>query len=157
MQATSMQLEKRIARLEKNNRRLALFAFSAVGLLLVGAAKTPAAVSATSFQLLDEGGQVRAELATREGAPGLFLKDKDGIDRVALFHEPDSSGMHVMDADGVTRIGAVQFSHGGGGFALHGPESKGAAVLYLKGEGSLRFFDAKGNVTNGVPANSSEP
>jgi hypothetical protein len=74
------------------------------------------------------------------------------MDRVALLHEADTDGLFVMDAEGTTRIGVAQFSHGGGGFALHGPESKGAAVLYLKGDGSLRFFDQEGAVTNQVLA-----
>jgi hypothetical protein len=43
-----------------------------------------------------------------------------------------------------------------GGVALHGPEGKGTAVLYLKGEGSLRFFGAAGNVTDQFPAPAAE-
>ncbi len=31
-----------------------------------------------------------------------------------------------------TRVGVAQFAHGGGGVALYGPDSKVAAVLYLK-------------------------
>jgi hypothetical protein len=43
-------------------------------------------------------------------------------------------------------VGGTLFAHGGGGFALHGPEAKGAAVLYLKGDGNLTFFGAEGEV-----------
>lgn len=109
-------------------------------------------VRARAIQLVGSNGEVRAELVVRNGSPGLYLKDVSGLDRVALFDEPDGSGLHVMDSDGVTRIGVVQFAHGGGGVALHGPESKGAAVLYLKQSGSLRFFDRDGKVTNEVSA-----
>lgn len=47
---------------------------------------------------------------------------------------------------GDTRVGAAQFAHGGGGYALHGPGGRGAAVLYLKDEGSLTMYDADGAV-----------
>ncbi len=109
-------------------------------------------VQAQAFQLLSTEGKVLAELTAEDGNPGLFLKDTNGVNRVALFHADDGTGLHVIDADGVTRIGIAQFAHGGGGVALHGPESRGAAVLYLKNEGSLRFFDSEGEVTNQVTA-----
>jgi hypothetical protein len=50
-----------------------------------------------------------------------------------------------------SRVVAAQFAHGRGGFALHGPESKGAAVLYLKEEGSLTFHGSDGEVTARLP------
>ena len=48
------------------------------------------------------------------------------------------------------------FAHGGGVVALHGQDSKGAAVLYLKDEGSLRFFESEGGITNQVTARREE-
>ena len=60
-----------------------------------------------------------------------------------------------MDETGGTRLGAAQFAHGGGGYALHGPEMKGAAVLYLKGEGSLSMYDAEGELTDRFPGSGS--
>ena len=53
--------------------------------------------------------------------------------------------------DGTTRVGVAQFAHGGGGFALHGPEAKGAAVLYLQGDGSLTFYGPDGDVQARYP------
>lgn len=143
---------RRIARLERTNRILiSVFGVSLL-LFLMAAASEPTTVRATAFQLLDKDGAVRAELVTRNGSPGLYLKDKSGLDRVAVFDEPDGSGVYVMDTEGVTRIGLAQFAHGGGGLALHGRQSEGAAVLYLKQAGSLRFFDKNGQVTNQVLA-----
>lgn len=52
---------------------------------------------------------------------------------------------------GDTRLGAAQFAHGGGGYALHGPGGRGAAVLYLSGDGSLTIYDAEGGVTARFP------
>jgi hypothetical protein len=151
MNTATELLERRIARLETMNLFLSIIALLSIAVILMGAAKSPAAIKAQSFQLVNAAGSLQAELAVRDGNPGLYIKDEKGVDRVAIFHEPDASGLHVMDDDGVTRIGAVQLSHGGGGFALHGPESKGAAVLYFKEEGSLRFFDAEGTLTNKLP------
>lgn len=152
----SAALEARVARLEKTNRRLlallTLLTVIAVAVLLLGAAQKPSLQQATEFQLLDESGAVRAGLSLKDGQPGLYLRDETGVERVSLFHQADGSGLHVSDADGVTRIGVVQFAHGGGGVALHGPESRGAAVLYYKNSGSLRLFDAEGRVTDAVPA-----
>lgn len=108
-----------------------------------------------SVQLVSADGNLLAELATIDGNPGLYLKDRNGVNRASLFHADDGTGLYIMDEDGVTRIGIAQFAHGGGGVALHGPESKGAAVLYYKNDGSLRFFDALGVVTNQV--NAREP
>ncbi len=138
----------RIARLERNQRILLAVTGACLIVFLSAAATGPTAIRATSFELLADDGTVAAELVTRDGNPGLYLKDTSGRDRVAILNDPDAGGIYIKDEDGVTRIGLAQFSHGGGGLALHGPESKGAAVLYLKGSGSLRFYDEAGVVTN---------
>jgi hypothetical protein len=152
MNIATLQLEQRISRLERVNTLLLIAVLISAAAMLMGAVKSPATIKAQSFQLVNSEGRVQAEIVARDGNPGFYIKDEHGVDRVALFHEANASGMHVMDADGVTRIGTVQFAHGGGGFALHGPESRGAAVLYFKDEGSLRFFDAEGAVTNTIKA-----
>ncbi len=149
-------LQERVARLEKRNKLLSLAGMAMMALVFLGAAEGPEKSRASAFQLVDGEGRVRAELALREDGPGLFILDENQIDRVSIFHREDGSGLFIADSQGVTRVGAVQFAHGGGGFALHGPESKGAAVLYLKGEGSLRFFDGDGKVTNQVLAKPKE-
>lgn len=145
-------VEGRLDRLETWNK--ILLGIIALGCLAVlyGAKSDTAALRAKSIQLVGDSGGILAELTVREGNPGLYLNDYEGRTRAALFHAPDGTGLYVMDADGVTRIGVAQFAHGGGGVALHGKESRGAAVLYLKDEGSLRFYDAEGSITNEVPA-----
>lgn len=146
------ELEPRIAGLERSNRILTVVTLGLLAYVGYAAVATPRVSRAQSFQLLDEAGALRAELHLREDNPGLYLKDARGVDRVAVFHDTSTSGLYVFDVAGTTRIGVAQFAHGGGGVALHGPESKGAAVLYLKGEGSLRFFSEDGTVTNQVSA-----
>lgn len=150
MSASIEDLERRIARLERVAwPMLVAIGVSAIALVLM-AATGPGAVRATAFQLISADGSVRGELVMHDDQPVFRLKDENGIDRIALFHRADASGLYVSDPEGVTRIGVAQFSHGGGGVALHGPDSKGAAVLYLKNTGSLRFFDKTGAVTNEV-------
>ena len=83
------------------------------------------------------------------------LVDDAGQVRIDLRHDTTETGLFVLDESGGTRISVAQFGHGGGGFALHGPEMKGAAVLYLKGQGSLTFFDEAGEVTQRIPSPSS--
>lgn len=144
-------VETRIARLGRAKRVLFGLAALAVLLALIAAGGEPRALSASSIGLEDADGTVRAELALREGNPGLFIEDASGADRVALFHDDDASGLYMRDESGVTRIGIAQFAHGGGGVALHGPESKGAAVLYFEHAGSLRFFDAGDAVLGQLP------
>ncbi|KPJ92099.1 MAG: hypothetical protein AMS18_08095 [Gemmatimonas sp. SG8_17] len=126
-------LEARVRKLEKSNRRLVIACFGLAALTLVGLMRwgTPVAevVRARLFQVVDDSGLVRIELR----------------------HDSTETGLFIRDVAGDTRLGAAQFAHGGGGFALHGPEAKGAAVLYLKGAGSLTFFDSSGTVTTRVP------
>lgn len=141
-------LSARIGRIERTNRILMLDSSALAMAVIYSLAVRPRTVQAEAFRLLAHDGAVRAELVLRNDEPGLYLKDQGGGDRVAVFHDSSTSGVYVFDSAGTTRIGVAQFSHGGGGFALHGPDSKGAAVLYLKGDGSLRFFDAEGKVTN---------
>lgn len=152
MAEQTTNLEPRIARLERTNQRLIVLVAGLALYIIYAAVATPSTSRARAFQLVDEAGVVRAELQLRPQGPGLFVKDERGRDRVAVFHDTSTSGVFVFDSTGTTRIGVAQFAHGGGGFALHGPDSKGAAVLYLKGEGSLRFFSEDGAVTNQVTA-----
>ena len=134
--------------------------FGAVALLLVGwltAAVIPnetEAVRATRFELVDDSGTVRAVLGELDDeTTGLAIYDDSSRVRLRAGHGPDATALFIRDDAGDTRVGVSQFAHGGGGFALHGEEMKGATVLYMKdGKGSLRLFDAEGNVTYQAPA-----
>ena len=152
MKEATENLQTSIRRLQVWNVVLlcSIVALSAV--VIRGYVSESHVVRAQSLQLISPEGEVLAEFATEEGNPGLYLKDSNGVNRAALFHADDGTGLYIMDANGVTRVGIAQFAHGGGGVALHGPDSKGAAVLYFKDEGSLRFIDSEGVVTNQVPA-----
>ena len=139
-------MEQRLSDLEKRNRWLVVGWVLSMAMIWMSG-WTPDSIKASGFQLVDESGKVRAELGFQEGEPVLLIRDENGVDRLVAFHHQEGTGIYINDASKTTRIGVAQFAHGGGGVALHGPESKGAAVLYFKDEGSLRFFDAEGNVT----------
>ena len=149
-------LADRMARLETTNRVLLVLVGLPIVLAFLGfrfsqPASATETVSAKAFRLVDGDGKTLAELKQGEKGPRLFILDNEGKERLAVTHEADQTGLFVFDEEGQVRVGAAQFSHGGGGFALHGPAAKGAAVLYLKGQGSLRFFDAEGQVTSRIP------
>jgi hypothetical protein len=133
METTIHRLEQRVGRLERTNRILV----ATLTLLVVAGAlsavrvtQTMELVQARKVQLVDDQGRVRIELR----------------------HNDEETGLFVMDEAGDTRLGAAQFAHGGGGYALHGPKMKGAAVLYLAGEGSLSMYDPEGIRTARFPA-----
>lgn len=126
-------VEARIGRLERSQRRLAAVALVLAAALVVAWAHPPAAdpdvVRARQVQLVDAAGRVR----------------------IVLRHDSSETGMFIMDDLGDVRLGAAQFAHGGGGFALHGPAGRGSAVLYLKRTGSLTVYDTAGTVVVRVP------
>jgi len=151
-------LESRIETLEKRTRLLLGALLVTMGLALLGAAPSAdpenGTVRATRFELVDTEGRVRGELSLREGAPVFSLLDETGQDRLSLNHDAGGTALFIRDEEGVVRLGAAQFANGGGSFALHGPDSKGAAVLYYDDSGSLSFYDPDGNRTLRLPGAS---
>ena len=153
-----MSLEERIRRLERANRRLVIGATGgAIALVIVfglGAAESPVVpdtLRARAIKVVDGDGTVRARLSTQgDGGSALYLYDTSARRRVGLLHDDDQTALYLYDGSGDTRVGAAQFAHGGGGFALHGPDARGSAVLYYKEDGSLTFFDADGKVQRRV-------
>jgi hypothetical protein len=88
MSAELHDLEKRIRRLESQNRRLK---WTAVGLLALGLATAAwgqnakdAVIKAQKFELLDDTGRVRADLSIRNGASALRFIDSDGVNQSVL-------------------------------------------------------------------------
>lgn len=168
----SGHLEDRIARLEITNRRSARLTagFCIVGLVALGslfgsrgaAARTEPAdrdeISATRFSLVSDSGLLLASLyLTAEGEPRLEFYDAGGIPRLSLEHGSAGTALYLRDGSGTTRIGAAQFPHGGGGFAIHGEESEGATVLYMSdGHGRLSFYSRDGRVIEEVAPPTEE-
>ena len=135
-----MDVEKRVKRLEWWNRLLVL---GMASLLAYG----------FTTQVVPAKGKIekivraeRLEIMGPQGEPAAILG----------FDDEGAAGLFIRDADGVIRVGVAQFAPGGGGVALHGPGSRGAAVLYLKDSGSLTFYDLEGNPTLSVPEKAPE-
>ena len=151
-------LESRIEALEKRTRLLVGALLVVTSLALLGSAASPEAetqvVRANRFELVDSEGRVRGELSLQDGAPVFSLLDTAGRDRLSLNHDAGGTALFIRDQEGVIRLGAAHFKHGGGGFALHGPDSKGAAVLYYDESGSLSFYDTDGNRSLHLPGQS---
>jgi hypothetical protein len=119
--------------------------------------KTEKVVRAERLEIMDSNGNDAIVLGFDEqGSSGVFVKDGAGTVRLALAHDPGGSALFIRDSEGVIRVGVAQFAHGGGGVALHGPGSKGAAVLYFREAGSLTFYDPEGNPTMRLPEAESE-
>jgi hypothetical protein len=107
-----MNLEARIERLERVNRRCRTMAI-VVGTLLVTAAmmgqaqpRKPQAVQAERFVVVDGEGKERAVLGMNEEAPTLWLNNRHGKP-VLLVEVPkvvDQPGVFFLDADGKTRM-----------------------------------------------------
>lgn len=152
---TTPSLEARLRLLEQRSRiGLAAGAAALGALVLTAFARTGGeVVSAGRFELVDGEGRVRAELGIDDdGSAGLFVRDEEGRLRASLTYDEAQAAMYLWDEGGTIRVGAAQYAHGGGGFALHGEESRGAAVLYLtEGAGSLTIYDAEGAVRAAVP------
>ena len=146
----------RVKRLEQQNFYLRMFVIMGCCVILMAAASPIKESKASAFMLTDQNGMVRAELAIKDGTVGLFILDEQGNQRLSAIHDHEETGLFIKDEAGTSRIGVAQFAHGGGGVALHGENSKGAAVLYFKESGSLRFFNDTGEVTNQLTAKQPE-
>ncbi|MBT8485168.1 MAG: hypothetical protein HKO59_11535 [Phycisphaerales bacterium] len=162
MIAPDAELITRVRRLERANRRLTIAAL-VVGIAGVAAWAGPGAppadvLTARTIRMVDQENRVRAEIGTDEdGSAGFFLRDAEGRVRSAYVHDDSQTAMLLLDDAGVIRVGTALFAHGGGGIALHGDASKGAAVLYLKDRrGTLTFFDEHGTVIERTPPASQK-
>ncbi len=165
----SIDFETRIRNIETSNRRLriGMASMSLLVLAIVLSAFTPAGpssgidardrtrateeIQASAFRLVDEDGNIGASLFFGEAGPRLELYDAVGVPRVSLEHDSEGTALYLRDSEGTIRIGAAQFAHGGGGFAIHGERAIGATVLYMaNGQGRLTFYSATGEVLREV-------
>ena len=146
-------LEQRVRRLERRNRIQGALLACGVVALLAAAGHRRETLAAERFELVDAEGRVRAEMAIDDdGSAGFFVRDAEDRVRACLVHDAAQAAMYLFDEAGTIRVGAAQYAHGGGGFALHGEETEGAAVLYMKDRaGSLTFYDAEGKVRAKLP------
>jgi hypothetical protein len=149
------KFEKRLKRLEWQNRMQMLFVLGFLALLFYGnlpQGKDDRIVRCQRLEVVDEHGHPIAVLGVdADGSRGLYIHDPNDRLRLAAVQDPSQSAFYIFDTTGTVRIGVAQFAHGGGGVALHGEKSKGAAVLYYKDGGSLSFYDTEGKITSRIP------
>ena len=149
--------EKRIERLERRSSWvIALNGLLLSVLLLAWTNDRPDArdvLQAELFQLVDGQGTVHGELRMNAEGPALVLFDDEGNPRVDLFHDREATALYLKDEDGQPRVGSAYFAHGGGGFALHGPDGGGTSVLYMQGAGPgrLSYYDSTGTEIHRYP------
>jgi hypothetical protein len=108
-----MTLDERLARLERANRRL-WAACGAMGLAcLLGATgqRVPEVVTARSFQVVDERGELVASLGNKDLRTYLQLHDREGRSRATLYVDGDGSPMLSLRGDDAdpTRTAALLY------------------------------------------------
>lgn len=158
--STPELLTRRLLRLERRARRQSVciaLLFACLLVTVLAASVGDEVVRARRFEVRDEHDRVRATLGVDETSGAfLSLTDDAGHVRVHLVHDAEQTALYLKDEEETTRVGVAQFAHGGGGVALHGEKSKGAAVLYYKEGGTLRFFDRDGKVALRIPEEESK-
>jgi hypothetical protein len=91
-----MSVEDRLARLERENRRLKvtglLLLLAAASVFVMGQVRPPGPVDTTGLNIRDGSNRIVASLlADQEGTPWLIMSDKSGYGRIVLRVAPDSS------------------------------------------------------------------
>ena len=138
-----MDLEQRVAQLERGNRRMkrigALVLVVAAAALLSGQVKGKYPdLEVGSLTLKDKAAKTRARLGvSADGSPSLDLLDRDGKTRARLTVLPDGSpGLALFGKDGSVRatLGATA------------TVDKRTGAKTKTTEGTLTLFDAKGDV-----------
>lgn len=165
----NLTIEKRIARLERQNRVL-IIALGATSILLsmcaaLGMRQTrPQSIDASEFRVLDEQGKPRASFAMTETGPALilmddaansrvklmldtvegpalFMSDHNRVDRIALRVEPTGAALAVSDDHGAERI-RFATSEIGASIGLFDAQLKNRARLAIDQSGlpAFQFF-----------------
>jgi len=154
MPSAADHLESRLAHVEVRLRRQRFAIALGATFLLASAFRGDTRLGplrTTELQLIDAAGQRLAQLAPVAGGAALTLYDSAGRARLRLFHDTAQTALFLHDTTQTIRVGLAQFNHGGGGLALHGPHSRGAAVLYFKSRGTLTFYGDSGQHLYQVP------
>ena len=67
-------------------------------------ASVPDTIRATSFQLVDDSGNVQAELKSTDGRPSLSMYGKDGAARLIIDIDEDGPGIYLLGEEETNRI-----------------------------------------------------
>ena len=100
----AQDLSRRLAQLEKSNRRMKM-GLLAIAALLLTSAKPSNVVTANAFILVDSAGRTRARLDLSGGdTPALIMYHRNGTDALELSVSNDLSALLLSDRSGKTRV-----------------------------------------------------
>ena len=141
-----MNLEERVNRLERQNRRLKMAGLIALlallSVVLMGQAETvPDVIKAKNFVLLDDKGTVRGGMGVTSHGSLIQLYDPKGTARATLGSQngPAGTALTLYDEKGAIR-------------ATLGVEQIGVlGVKMTRSENSLVLFNADGKIVHLVP------
>ena len=141
------QVEQRVAQLEKNLRTYRIFfglAITAmIAITFISSTKkqfVPDRIQAKSFQVLDEDGNMIAELGKEKGNGSLITYKSSGKKLVSLFtSEGGAGGINTFDDDGDVLFKVTRTSGGGGYMALFNGDAKEIAELGITTDESGYF------------------
>ena len=157
-------LEQSNAKLERHNHWLWTIVLAGVAIVAVsGVAGWPFQPSAGNedrlyevlhaeqFVLLDNDGNMRAELVTHNGEPGLRLFDTEGITRAAIGMVEGEPRFVLADANGNPRA-ELRTHYGESGISLLDANGNTrAALATTDGSPALGLLDADGNAIWSAP------
>lgn len=148
-------LERRLARVERQNRRAVtvalVIAVGAVTLASTGNIPDRAVqqvVRANRFVLEDVEGRTRGLLFVTEAGPGLVLSNEQGAPRLVLNASGVGAGLVFNDAEGASRVWLLQDDENGPSLRLHDEAGMARAML---GAGS---FTSRGGRETRFPESS---
>ncbi len=149
-----IDIDRRIARLEKRNRQLVfivlgLFAFvSALAVAgqspnVAAAPALPRIVTASAFRVVDDKDKVRAELGMGDGGSQLILFDGNGKARVKILSDLKGSGpaFSILGDDGITWV-----AFGGGVYDNDDKFIKIEPFFVLQNRNGTRYHGIGSNV-----------
>jgi hypothetical protein len=88
----------------------------------------------------------------KDGAAGVFLKDKEGRTRLSLMNDAKQSALYLFDDQGTSRVGAAHYAFNVSAFAIHGPQMKGGMAMVYKDKCSLTIDDNENKRVVELPA-----
>lgn len=163
-----MNLDERIARLERENHRLdrsnrrlkfgvlAVFGFAGAVLLMGQAASDniPQVVRAHYFEVVNKDGKVAASMGLADGLPMLVLFDKGGTPRARMALEGDSVGLAFFDRNEKVRTVLAGRDNGPMAIAFYDRQGQARTTLGIddKGSPSLQMYDENSNMQWSAPA-----
>lgn len=156
-----MDLETRLQRLERQNRRLKQFGAIGVALVVVGvglgaqASKSPITIQATHFVVRDTDGNLRAWLGMRTDGPGLTIYDKTQKARISMSMLGDDSQVSMFDGNGQHQV-EISASAQSKGLTLY-DRTRARAQVVLGSDSSITLWDSSGGTTATLPAASTAP